>query len=98
MAQITMKTNEPEKAAQVLKEILEAETSRIKYSLSIAKSKLKKFENKYKVTSEIFRKEWSAEYLDGKHMEYIKWAGEYKLFLKMNERLLILRNIKDVTP
>ena len=97
MAEIIMKTEEPDKAVQYLKEALETEVSRIKYSLNLAKKRLKKFEKKYNVSSKKFIKEWSAEDLQGKDMEYVEWAGEYELFLKMNERFLVLRSIKNAT-
>ncbi len=54
MAQIILKTNTPEKAADVLKEALEIEASRLKYSLNIAKKRLKRFETKYNISSEKF--------------------------------------------
>ena len=41
MAQIILKTNTPEKAVDVIKEALEIEASRLKYSLNIAKKRLK---------------------------------------------------------
>ncbi len=97
MAEIIMKTEEPDKAVQYLKEALETEASRLKYSLNLAKKRLKKFEKKYNVSSEKFIKEWSAEDLQGKDMEYVEWAGEYELFLRMNERFLVLRSIKNAT-
>jgi hypothetical protein len=97
MTEIIMKTEEPDKAVQFLKEAIETEASRLKYSLNLAKKRLKKFEKKYNVSSEKFIKEWSAEDLKGKDMEYVKWAGEYELFLRMNERFLVLRNLKNAT-
>ena len=97
MTEIIMKTENPDKAAKFLKEAIEAEASRLKYSLNLAKKRLEKFEKKYNVSSEKFIKEWSAEDLKGKDMEYVKWAGEYELFLRMNERFLVLRNIKNAT-
>ena len=97
MAEIIMKAEEPDKAVQFLKEALETEASRLKYSLNLAKKRLKKFEKKYNVSSEKFIKEWSAEDLQGKDMEYVEWAGEYELFLRMNERFLVLRSIKNAT-
>jgi hypothetical protein len=30
-------------------------------------------------------------------MEYIEWAGEYQLALRLNERLLALKGIENVT-
>ena len=96
MAQIVLKTNTPDKAAGVLKEALEIEASRLKYSLNIAKKRLKRFENKYNISSEKFINEWSAEDLKGEDLEYVEWAGEYQLFSKLNERLAVLKSIENV--
>ena len=97
MAEIVLKTNKPDKAAEVLKEALEIETLRLKYSLNLAKRRLKRFEVKYNISSKKFINEWSAEDLKGKDLEYVEWAGEYQLFSRLNERLVILKSIENVT-
>ena len=96
MAQIILKTNTPEKAADVLKEALEIEASRLKYSLNIAKKRLKRFETKYNISSEKFINKWSAEDLKGKDLEYVEWAGEYQLCSRLSERLVVLKSIENV--
>jgi hypothetical protein len=96
MAEIILKTHTPNKAAEVLKEALETEALRLKYSLNLAKKRLKKFEIKYNVSSEKFINEWSAEDLKGKDLEYVEWAGEYQLFSRINERLVVLNSIENV--
>ena len=96
MAEIILKTDTPDKAAEVLKEALETEALRLKYSLNLAKKRLKKFEIEYNVSSEKFINEWSAEDLKGKDLEYVEWAGEYQLFSRINERLVVLNSIENV--
>lgn len=96
MAEIILKTDTPDKAAEVLKEALETEALRLKYSLNLAKKRLKEFEIKYNVSSEKFISEWSAEDLKGKDLEYVEWAGEYQLFSRINERLVVLNSIENV--
>ncbi len=96
MAEIIFKTDRPDKAAKVLKEALETELLRSKYSLNLAKKRLKRFETKYNVSSERFINEWSAEELKGRDLEYVEWAGEYQLFSRLNERLTVLKSIEDV--
>lgn len=96
MAEIVLQTNRPDKAAEVLKEALETESLRLKYSLSVAKRRLKRFEAKYNVSSKNFMSEWSAEDLKGKDLEYVEWAGEYQLFSRLNERLVVLKSIENV--
>ena len=96
MAEIVLKTNRPDKAAEVLKEALETETLRLKYSLSVAKRRLKRFEAKYNVSSKKFMSEWRAEDLKGKDLEYVEWAGEYQLFSRLNERLVVLQKPSNI--
>ena len=96
MAEIVLKTNKPDKAAQVLREALETEALRLKYSLSLAKRRLKRFEAKYNISSKKFMSEWSAEDLKGRDLEYVEWAGEYQLFSRLNERLVVLKSIENV--
>ena len=96
MAEIVLKTNKPDKAAQVLREALETEALRLKYSLSLAKRRLKRFEAKYNISSKKFMSEWSAEDLKGRDLEYVEWAGEYQLFSRVNERVGVLKSIENV--
>ena len=97
MAKIILKTNELEKATGILFEALEKEAQRLQYSLSLAKKRMKRFEKKYNVSSDKFFAEWSAEDLEGQDMEYVEWAGEYQLALRLNERLMTLKSIENVT-
>ena len=96
MAEIKLKTNNLEKAKSILGEVIETETLRLNYSLQLSKKRLAKFEEKYNVTSEVFIKEWAAEDLDGKDIEYVEWAGEFKLASLINERLSTLKSIENV--
>ena len=97
MPEIILKTDMPDKATKFLGEALETETLRLKYSMKLAKRRLSKFEEKYSVNSKEFIKEWSAEDLEGKDLEYVEWAGEYKLSMRLNERLDALKSIKRVS-
>ncbi|MFH0724744.1 MAG: hypothetical protein V2B19_00055 [Pseudomonadota bacterium] len=96
MPEIILKTDMPNKAARVLSEALETESLRLKYSLQLAKKRLSKFEKKYKILSENFINEWSAEDLEGKDLEYVEWAGEYHLSMHLTERLNALKSIRNV--
>ncbi len=98
MAEIILKTDTPDKAAEVLKDALGTETLRLEYSLNLAKKRLKGFEIKYNISSERFINEWSAEDLEGEDLEYVEWAGELQLSLRLNERLVALKSIEHVTP
>jgi len=97
MLTITMKSDSPREAAGILEEVLEKEALRLRYGMNLARNRLKKFEKKYNISSEIFIKEWAAEDLDGKDMEYVEWAGEYQFYAGLNERLRILESIENVS-
>lgn len=92
MVEIRLQANNPEKAAAVLKESIELEKHRIIYGLKLTRNRLKRFKRKYKISSERFIHEWITEDLKGGDLEYIEWAGEYKVFLKLNDRLDTLKN------
>jgi hypothetical protein len=97
MPEIILKTDMPDKAARILIEALETESFRLKYSMMLAKKRLSKFEKKYKISSEKFINDWSAEDLEGKDLEYVEWAGEYKLSIRLNERFTALKSIEHVS-
>jgi hypothetical protein len=56
---------------------------------------MKRFEDKYNISSDTFINEWSAEDLKGEDLEYVEWAGEYQLFSRLNERLVVLKSIEN---
>ncbi len=97
MSEIRLKTDDPQEATIILHEALEKEASRLTYSLQLAKRRLSKFERKYNVTSEKFINEWSSEDLEDGDMEYVEWAGEFKLASRLEERLGTLKNIEHET-
>jgi len=97
MPEIILKTDMPDRAARILIEALETESFRLKYSMTPAKKRLSKCEKKYNVSSEKFINKWSAEDLEGKDLEYVEWAGEYKLSIRLNERLTALKSIEHVS-
>jgi DNA repair photolyase len=97
MAEITIKTDYPEEVHKVLSETIETEISKIQYSLSLIKKRLLKFEKKYNTSSENFIENWTAEDLEGKDMEYVIWAGEFKHYTNLQTRLNTIKNISHVS-
>ncbi|MBN1932939.1 MAG: hypothetical protein JW786_15150 [Desulfobacterales bacterium] len=98
MSEIILNTNNPDMIAEIVRDALKTEALRLSYSLKIAKTRLKKFEKKYNISSEKFINEWTAEDLEGKDLEYVEWAGEHKLYLMLNERVKAIKGIKHVSP
>jgi hypothetical protein len=99
MTEIKLKIkNDPDKARDILIEVLETEAMRLNYSLQLSKKRLIQYERKYKVTSDTFINEWAAEDLEGEDIEYVEWAGEFKLASLINERLTIIKGIEHASP
>ena len=96
MPKIILKTDMPDKDSKVLIEALETESFRLQYSMELAKKRLSKFEEKYKTSSDKLLHDLCAEDLEGKDLEYVEWAGEYKLALRLKDRLDALRSIEHV--
>ena len=66
---------------------VESQIARLELGLQLARKRLVPFEQKYGVTSEYFISEMAAEDLEGGDDEYVRWAGEYKLMQRLQERL-----------
>lgn len=98
MAEVILKTNEPDKVSEILKDALETEKSRVQHSFNLTMSRLEKFERKYNISSEKFFSQWAAENLENSDMEYVEWAGEYQFALTLNKRLTALKSIEYVSP
>ncbi|HAZ49283.1 MAG TPA: hypothetical protein DDW76_33095 [Cyanobacteria bacterium UBA11369] len=97
MAEIIVKSTDPEKALVMLKDAIAKKIALLEYSLEKYRQRLENFEKKYNITSEQFINEWAAEDLEGKDIEYVEWAGEYKLSLVVEENLKILKSLEYVT-
>ena len=93
MSDLRLKAEHPEKASEILFDALTMEKSRLQYSLELSRKRLAEFEKKYNVSSLDFLENWSAEDLEGQDMEYVKWAGEYRLASSLLQRIDILNGI-----
>jgi hypothetical protein len=94
---IVVKSAKPDRAMEMIKDAIAKRIALLEYSLERYRKRLEKFESKYNITSEQFINEWAAEDLEGKDMEYVEWAGEYKLSLVVEEDLKILKSLEYVT-
>ena len=97
MQEIKIKTNKSDQAVTILQEAIKTEELRLEHALNIAQKRLENFEKKYGVPSKVFINEWSSEDLEKRDIEYVEWAGEFKMFLRLKERLSILQGIEYVT-
>ncbi|MCP4107370.1 MAG: hypothetical protein GY749_17805 [Desulfobacteraceae bacterium] len=81
----------------IIRSAINAGIKRLEIGLNKTDKEIRKFEDKYKISSDIFIKEYSAEDLDGGDDEYISWMGEIKIKEKINEELNKLKEIEYVT-
>ena len=85
--------SDEEDVTDVIKSAISAEIKRLEIGLNRTNREIKRFEDEYKVSSEVFLKEIAAEDLKGGDDEYIRWAGE----LKIKDRILDeLKKLKDI--
>ena len=78
---------------QLVRSAIESEAAKLELGLKMAAQRLAPFEEKYGVTSEHFIAEMTAEDLEGKDDEYVRWAGEYKLMQRLQDKLRKLQEI-----
>ncbi len=85
--------SDKEGTTDIIKSAISAEIKRLEVGLNKTNKEIKKFEEKYKISSEIFLKQLTAEDLKGGDDEYIRWAGE----LKIRDRILEdIKKLKDI--
>ncbi len=74
-----------------IKPAVYSEIKRLEIGLFKTDKEIKKFEDKYQTSSDLFVREYAAEDLDGGDDEYVSWLGEVKIRQKIAEELGRLR-------
>ncbi len=88
--------SDKENATDVIKSAISAEIKRMEIGLNRTNREIKSFEEKYKVSSETFAKEFAAEDLRRGDDEYVRWAGELGMRNRIIEELEKLKDIEYV--
>ena len=83
---------------RLVRAAIESEVAKLELALKMAVKRLAPFEEKYGVTSEYFLAAMTAEDLEGKDDEYVRWAGEYKLMQRLQDKLRKLQEISYHDP
>ncbi len=73
-----------EDISNIIRSAISVKIKRMEIGLNKTIKEIKKFEDKYKISSETFLSQFTAEDLKRGDDEYISWAGE----LKIRERIL----------
>lgn len=98
MAEIILKTDNPVRVTELIKRAITAEIDRLEKRLKVTKTRLHSFEDKYNQPSNQLRNKLRAEDMDGGDLEYLEWAGEYQLFLDLEEQIQVLKSLEYVNP
>lgn len=88
--------SDTEDVETIIRSAINAGIKRLEIGLNKTDKEIRKFEDKYKISSDKFIREYSAEDLEGDD-EYISWMGEIKIREKINEELNTLKEIEYVT-
>ncbi len=75
---------------------INAQVARLELALQAARSRVLPFEQKYAIPSSRFLAQFVVEDLQGGEDEYLSWAGEYRLYLRLQEKLSKLKELRVV--
>lgn len=93
MVKLKIISDKKEDIIDIIKSAISAEIKRLEIGLNRTNREIKEFEESYKMPSEKFLKEFTAEDLKDGDDEYIRWTGE----LKIRDRILDeLKKLKDI--
>ena len=78
---------------QLIRSAVDAEIRRLELGLKRTRSQLLAFESRYGVSSQEFRRRFTAEDLVGSDAAYVAWSGE----LEIEKRLLLeIERLRDI--
>ena len=86
-----------EDAEALIKSAVYSEIKRLEIGLGKTDREIKRFEDKYNISSDIFVKEYTAEDMEGGDDEYISWTGEIKIREKIADELSKLKETEYVS-
>jgi hypothetical protein len=98
VAEIILITDNPDRVTDLIKRAIAAEIDRLEKNLKFTITRLHVFEDKYNQPSNQLKNRLRAEDMDGGDLEYLEWAGEYQLFLELEEQIKVLKNLEYVNP
>lgn len=93
MTTVQITSDSDNSTLDIIKDAIEAELKRLELGLQKTDKQIAKFEDEYRISSEMFLSKFTAEDMKNGDPEYIAWAGE----LKIRERILAdLKRLKEI--
>ena len=78
----------------LVRSAVQSEMAKIQLGIEITRQRLAAFEQQCGVSSDEFLAQMAAEDLEGGDLEYVEWAGEYKMWQKLNSNLKRLEELQ----
>lgn len=97
MSELKIFTEYPDRAIAILQKTIRTEILRMEHGKIQIEQNLKKFEDKYQISSKEFVSSWIADDLEGQDLEYIEWLGEYRCLENVKQDLQILLSLQNVS-
>jgi hypothetical protein len=82
-------------AFRLLRTAVESKVLHIRAGIEVTRAGLQAFERRYGMPSEEFIKKTTAEDLSGGDLDYVEWAGEWKILQQLKENLRRLEAIES---
>ena len=93
MTTVQIKSDRDSDIVDIIKTAIDAELKRLELGLQRTERQIAKFENEYRISSEVFLSRYTAEDMKNGDPEYIAWAGE----LKIKEKILSdIKRLKEI--
>lgn len=81
-------------ALRLLRTAVESKVLHIRLGIEVTQARLHAFEQRYGMLSEEFIKKSTVEDLAGGDLDYVEWAGEWKILRQLREDLRRLEAIE----
>lgn len=97
MTTLQIKSDSDSDTMDIIKTAIDAELKRLELGLQKTEKQIAKFEAEYKISSDTFLKQFTAENMKNGDSEYIAWAGELKIRERILKDINRLKGIQYVT-
>ena len=94
MTRLQIQSDTKESALDLIRSAITAEVSRLEFGLKATERHIRLFEQRYRVSSDVFLRDFSAEDLTDGDREYVAWAGELRLRERITSALETLQGIQ----
>lgn len=94
MTRLQIQSDTQESAIDLIRSAIAAEVSRLEFGLKATERHIHLFEERYRVSSDVFLRDFAAEDLSDGDREYVAWAGELQLRVRIVSALETLQGIQ----